>query len=220
VLLRLAEKVAKVNLPDVARTMSYRSGFFGGPYAALLQSVMRGPSQWTGGQRELFGRLHLLPEPVPVLNGAHGAAASTVLGEEITKAVFADPGTAPISGRLKTALGLVRKLTLSPQEAGTGDLGAILSAGVSEDAVRDAVYVCFAFNLTDPVSDALGFDVMDEKGYRRGHRSCSGSGTSSRHRSGCWPGTRPGRLPTADTAASPNLEVPTRSRSSASAAPP
>src|SRR5215471_11402027 len=26
-----------------------------------------------------------------------------------------------------------------------------------------------------------------------GHRSCSGSGTSFRHRSGCWPGTRPGK---------------------------
>jgi hypothetical protein len=39
---------------------------------------------------------------------------------------------------------------------------------VSEDTVRDALYVCFAFNLIDRVSDALGFDLMDEQGYRRG----------------------------------------------------
>jgi len=39
---------------------------------------------------------------------------------------------------------------------------------VSEDTVRDVIYVCFAFNLIDRVSDALGFDLMDEKGYRRG----------------------------------------------------
>ena len=39
---------------------------------------------------------------------------------------------------------------------------------MSEDAVRDVVYVCFAFNLIDRVSDALGFDLMDERGYRRG----------------------------------------------------
>jgi hypothetical protein len=44
----------------------------------------------------------------------------------------------------------------------------ILDAGVSEDAVIDAIYVCFAFNLIDRVSDALGFDLMDDKGYRRG----------------------------------------------------
>jgi hypothetical protein len=28
--------------------------------------------------------------------------------------------------------------------------------------------VCFAFNLIDRVSDALGFDLMDEQGYQRG----------------------------------------------------
>jgi hypothetical protein len=66
--------------------------------------------------------------------------------------------------RLRAALGLVRKLTLAPEEVGADDLGAILSAGVSEDAVRDAIYVCFAFNLIDRVSDALGFDLLDEKG--------------------------------------------------------
>jgi hypothetical protein len=81
--------------------------------------------------------------------------------------VFADPGTAPISRRLKAALELIRKLTLAPEEVGADDLQAVLSAGVSEDAIRDAVYVCFAFNLIDRVSDALGFDLMDEKGYRR-----------------------------------------------------
>ena len=91
-----------------------------------------------------------------------------MLGDDITTAVFADPATAPIAPRLRAALGLVRKLTLAPEEVGAGDLRAVLSAGVSEDAVRDAVYVCFAFNLIDRVSDALGFNLMDEKEYRRG----------------------------------------------------
>lgn len=82
--------------------------------------------------------------------------------------MFADPGTAPIAPRLRAALDLVRKLTLAPEEVGADDLQAILRTGVSQDAVRDAVYVCFAFNLIDRVSDALGFDLMDEKGYRQG----------------------------------------------------
>jgi hypothetical protein len=50
----LVEKMARVDLPDVTRTMSYRSGFFGGPYAAFMQPLMRGPSQWTVGERELM----------------------------------------------------------------------------------------------------------------------------------------------------------------------
>ena len=53
-LLRLVEKVAGMQLPDVTRTMSYRSGFFGGPYTALLHALMRGPSEWTVGERELL----------------------------------------------------------------------------------------------------------------------------------------------------------------------
>ncbi len=82
--------------------------------------------------------------------------------------MFDDPDTAPIAPRLRAALGLVRKLTLAHEQVGADDLRAILSAGVSEDAVRDTVYVCFAFNLIDRVSDALSFDLMDENEYRRG----------------------------------------------------
>ncbi|HEY8113263.1 MAG TPA: hypothetical protein VII16_10410 [Actinomycetes bacterium] len=94
-----------------------------------------------------------------------------MLGDEITQAVFANPATAPISQELKAALRLVRKLTLSPEEVGTDDLRATLEAGVSEDGAIDAIYVCFAFNLIDRVADALGFDLMDEEGYRRGARN-------------------------------------------------
>jgi hypothetical protein len=53
-LLRLIEKAAKVELPDVMRTMCYRSGFFGVPYTALQQQLMRGPSPWSVGERELM----------------------------------------------------------------------------------------------------------------------------------------------------------------------
>ena len=90
-----------------------------------------------------------------------------MLGTEITQAVFANPATAPISEKLKAALALVRKLTLSPEEVGADDVWATLEAGVSEDGVIDAIYVCFAFNLIDRVADALGFDLMDEAGYRQ-----------------------------------------------------
>ena len=40
--------------PDVLRTMWYRSKLFGRNYGAYLQQVMRGPSDWSVGERELF----------------------------------------------------------------------------------------------------------------------------------------------------------------------
>ena len=40
--------------PDVVRMVLYRPGLFGKPYSAWIQAVMRGPSDWTIGERQLF----------------------------------------------------------------------------------------------------------------------------------------------------------------------
>ena len=40
--------------PDVVRTLRYRAAFFGTPHSAHTQAVMRGPSEWSIGDRELF----------------------------------------------------------------------------------------------------------------------------------------------------------------------
>ncbi len=40
--------------PDVVRTLTYRSELFGAPMKVMFQEVMRGPSEWSIGERELF----------------------------------------------------------------------------------------------------------------------------------------------------------------------
>jgi hypothetical protein len=53
-MLRVMARVSKRQPPDVVKTLYYRRGFFGRPFSALLQDVMRGPSSWSIGERELF----------------------------------------------------------------------------------------------------------------------------------------------------------------------
>ena len=39
---------------DVVKTLSFRPQLFGKPFNALTEEVMRGPSEWSVGERELF----------------------------------------------------------------------------------------------------------------------------------------------------------------------
>ena len=53
-LLRFIRLVSRKEPADVVKTLYYRPAFYGGPYCTLLQDIMRGPSGWTVGERELF----------------------------------------------------------------------------------------------------------------------------------------------------------------------
>ncbi len=41
-------------VPDVVRVLMYRPEFFGEPLSDLIERALRGPSDWTQCQRELF----------------------------------------------------------------------------------------------------------------------------------------------------------------------
>ncbi len=51
ILIRL---VGRRRVPDVVKTILYRPELWGRPMCAWTQAVMRGPSEWSVGERELF----------------------------------------------------------------------------------------------------------------------------------------------------------------------
>ena len=73
--------------------------------------------------------------------------------------MLADWRTAPVGPKLRATLGFLEKLTLAPEAVGPEDAAEALAAGVSAGALREAIYICAAFNLIDRVADALGFDL-------------------------------------------------------------
>ena len=54
-LLGLVRLVTKTEPVDVIKVFMYRPEFFGKPFCDLGHVVLRGPSDWTVGERELFG---------------------------------------------------------------------------------------------------------------------------------------------------------------------
>jgi len=49
---RLQERDGYVS--DISLALRYRPELFGRPFSELLQEVMKGPSEWTEAERELF----------------------------------------------------------------------------------------------------------------------------------------------------------------------
>ena len=53
--LKVIEQVLRDQpVSDIRRTLTYRAEIFGQPFSAYLQEVLRGPSEWSIGERELF----------------------------------------------------------------------------------------------------------------------------------------------------------------------
>jgi hypothetical protein len=64
-MLRFVRLVSRKEPADVVKTLYYRPEFYGAAYSTLLQELMRGPSGWSVGERELFAaytsRLNMCP---------------------------------------------------------------------------------------------------------------------------------------------------------------
>ena len=81
------------------------------------------------------------------------------LGEEVWEGVKADWRTAPVGEPLRAMLGFLEKMTLQPEELTAGDADAVRAAGVSDEAMVDAIHVGALFNMIVRMADSLGWDV-------------------------------------------------------------
>jgi alkylhydroperoxidase family enzyme len=77
----------------------------------------------------------------------------------VWEAVERDWRTAPVDERLRATLGFLEKLTLRPGELTRADAEDVLAAGVSRQALVDAIHVAALFNMIVRLADSLGWDV-------------------------------------------------------------
>ncbi len=152
--------IARARTPDVIRMLLYRPDFFGRPYSAWLHEVMRGPSAWSVGERELFAAFTSRQNQCQFCVVGHSAASSQALGDSsLVAAALHDWRRAPVNARVRATLGLLQKLTREPGAVSSGDIEAVRAAGVSDAALEEAIQICALFNIINRLADAFDFDT-------------------------------------------------------------
>ena len=155
-------------VPDAAKLVFYRPDFYGSRAKELTHEAMRGPSPWSVGDRELMAAYVSQANESAFCIGAHTATARQAYqdGPKVA-AVLADLESAPVEKPLQATLRMLGKLTREGK-VGAEDLRQVLSTGVSRQQVEDALAVCAAFNTTDRLADAFGFEVLSPEGFEAG----------------------------------------------------
>jgi uncharacterized peroxidase-related enzyme len=157
-------------VPDAARLTFYRPDFYGSYSKALTHAAMRGPSAWPVAERELMAAYVSKVNDCPFCIGAHTATASLAAGNEGTvTAALANLESAPVGEGLRATLRMLGKLTRDGHLAAE-DVRAVLETGVSRQQVEDALAIGYAFNVTNRLANAFGFEVMNPAGFQAGAR--------------------------------------------------
>lgn len=167
-MLGMMRLVIGVRVPDVLRIILYRTEFFGKPYYVWTQSIMRGPSEWSIGERELFAAFTSHLNKCQYCLVHHKATSSRALGDErLIQSILEDWTTAQIAEKTKLMLGFLRNLTLEPFYVGAADIALLRSAGLSDEAIEDAIHICASFNIINRLADAFGFELPSPGGLAR-----------------------------------------------------
>jgi uncharacterized peroxidase-related enzyme len=166
-LISLISLVSGMRLPDAARVAFYHKDFFSNPMGAWTQAAMRGPSAWSVGERELMAALVAKWNSCSFCVGAHRAVAAKGLEWSTVDAALADYRAAPMSQGLKAALEFLEAMTLRPTELTSKNAKAALDAGVSAEALKDAIAVGAIFNIVTRYANALDFAVPTAKEFDR-----------------------------------------------------
>ncbi len=151
-------------LDDVGKAALRRPDLFGKPFLALAHSLLRGPSAWSVGERELFAAVVSSANSCRFCVGTHGEIAARELGRDVLDRL----NEGRFSPRAAAAAAFVEALTRDPHSMSAADVEQARAGGVEDDALAEAIYVAFMFNTINRVADALGFEHRSDRDRRRG----------------------------------------------------
>lgn len=155
------------SLPDPANLSDVLKAFPKGlkPLLEFHDAILRGPSPFTIGERELIAAYVSNLNDCRFCTNAHITYAIAYgFGEDEMGKILKDLDAGPT--KMKSVLRYAGKLTKDPESVTKADVDAILEAGWPEEAVYDAVAVTALFNYMNRIIAAFGVAPFDEL-YRK-----------------------------------------------------
>ena len=138
------------------------------PIRELTQTLLRGPSTLTEGERELIATVVSHRNACRFCTAAHTAAADMLLGDaSITEAVKHDIDEAPVSAKMKTLLKIAAKVQQNGRLVTEEDVADARDEGATDLEIHDTVLIAALFSLYNRYVDGLASVMPDDPSFYR-----------------------------------------------------
>ena len=127
------------------------------PMRELAEVLLRGPSTLGSGEREMIAAFVSGGNDCAFCEASHRAAAAHHMAGnyELVDAVRRDPGTAPITPKLRALVAIAGKVRESGRQVTPDDVERARSAGATDMEIHDTVLIAAAFCMYNRYVDGL-----------------------------------------------------------------
>jgi uncharacterized peroxidase-related enzyme len=134
------------------------------PLSELAEVLLRGPGTLTRGERELIAAYVSALNDCRYCSSSHGACAAAQLpgGMAVVEQVRADPGSAPVSAKLKALLVIATAVQRSGHAVTAAHVAQARAAGATDLEIHDTVLIAAAFCMFNRYVDGLATVSPDD----------------------------------------------------------
>ncbi|MCB0713612.1 MAG: peroxidase-related enzyme [Ignavibacteriae bacterium] len=139
------------------------------PLMHLAQTILRGPSTLSEGERELIAASVSNWNGCHFCFSSHGAAAAVLLNRDIDLLDDIREGLkeTEVSGKIRALLVVAQKVQINGKEVTADDIARAKEEGATDDEIHDTVLVAAAFCMYNRYVDGLGtWSPKEKEAYR------------------------------------------------------
>lgn len=149
------------HLPGIRGLVAFRPDT-GRVLYQLAEALLVGDSPLTRGERETIAAYVSRRNECRFCTESHAAAARHLLGEQhgvvdavLDPAVLADPGAAPVSGKMKALLRIAGAVQRGGRQVTDEEVAAARAEGAADRDIHDTVLIAAAFSMFNRYVDGL-----------------------------------------------------------------